>query len=427
MPLDGLAKIWMDKILSALSAIHEEETQTPVETSDCPDFLIPIIQKINEIIDESKKNSKATGQENLEVNQFILDSLQLGVWKFNPVNQSLFWDESMYRLYELDPKNFSGHYEAWENSLTPEAKEKAVDALQKALRGQKEFDTTFEIITPNHKKKYIGGRGRVVRNSQGQATMMYGINFDRTQEVKLEIQIESERLRSVQTSKLASLGELSAGIAHEINNPLSIIAGNASLLENFRNDPVKYQQKIETIHQSIDRISKIITGLKKFARGGDPSARAPTPLSKIVKESLLMTEGRAKRHSTELQLNIESHAQILCNNIEIEHVLINLVNNSIDAVKGLEEKWIKIYLFEESDELILQVQDSGPGISSEIQKKLFQPFFTTKPIGEGTGLGLSISKGILDQHFASLIVKTEAVHTCFEIRFKIDKSERRAA
>ena len=117
----------------------------------------------------------------------------------------------------------------------------------------------------------------------------------------------------------------------------------------------------------------------------------------------------------------------MCNEIEIEQVLVNLVNNGIDAVETKEERWIKIEIQESENEIILRVQDSGPGIPSAVAEKLFQPFFTTKPVGEGTGLGLSIIKGILDEHKAKIQLLKDHPNTCFQITFNKPKEVSNAA
>jgi C4-dicarboxylate-specific signal transduction histidine kinase len=130
-----------------------------------------------------------------------------------------------------------------------------------------------------------------------------------------------------------------------------------------------------------------------------------------------MTEAKSMRHSVPIELDLKSEAKILCEELEIEQVVVNLVANAIDAVKELPEKWVKVTTFEEGPEVVLQIIDSGSGVSSYVEGKLFQPFFTTKIVGKGTGLGLSISKGILDQHKASIAINRQMKNTCFEIRF----------
>lgn len=352
-----------------------------------------------------------------EQNKFILEAMGIGIWKFNPVSNELHWDNSMYSLFEISAANFSGGYEAWESSLSPEAKAKAVTELQQALSGEKEFDTTFEILTKSGKRKQIGGRGVVLRNPKGEPTMMYGINWDRSKEVMMEENLQQERAKSLHNAKLASLGELSAGIAHEINNPLSVIAGNIAVL---RKDPTRLDwllSKLDQMDRAASRIEKIVKGLRKFSRTSEVNVRKPESLAAIVAESLVLVEPKAKKYSAEIIAEVPADLIISCDSVEIEQVVVNLISNAVDAVKEQVERKVKVTAFSEDKQVVLRVQDSGKGISAEIEKKLFQPFFTTKPIGEGTGIGLSIVKGILDSHNASISLCKGMAGACFEIRF----------
>lgn len=107
--------------------------------------------------------------------------------------------------------------------------------------------------------------------------------------------------------------------------------------------------------------------------------------------------------------------RVLCNEIELEQVLINLINNAIDAAEAQSERWVNIYVESKSSLLLIRIVDSGKGMSIEVKKKIFNPFFTTKKVGEGTGLGLSIAKGIIEDHKGTLVVVNDSEHTCFEI------------
>jgi signal transduction histidine kinase len=239
----------------------------------------------------------------------------------------------------------------------------------------------------------------------------------RNELAKVNSDLATERSKSIHQAKLASLGEMSAGVAHEINNPLAIIAGSLPALEKSVQDPDKFSKKIQTIQHAVDRISKIVMGLKKFSRSSEIPVYQIAVLADILHESLVLIDAKAKRHHTAITTDIQSNATILCDVIEIEQVLINLINNAIDAVSKLTEKWVQIQLYEEHPKmLVLRIRDSGMGIPESVQQKLFQPFFTTKPVGKGTGLGLSITKGILDQHHASIVILNDP-HTCFELRF----------
>lgn len=258
----------------------------------------------------------------------------------------------------------------------------------------------------------------------GYATITRDIRAEKKRQeeaAKVAEQLELERAKTLHSAKLASLGEMAAGVAHEINNPLAIIAGTVPLLAKYRSDQAKHAAKLETITKSVERIEKIVKGLRKFSRSAASTEFSVESLLSIISEVLILTGPKSKRHSAEIITDVAGHLEIFCDRAEIEQVLVNLVNNAIDAVRGLDERWVQIKGFEEDSQIVIQIIDSGKGISPEVERKLFQPFFTTKAAGEGTGLGLSISKGILTNHKASLVLNRSVKNTCFEIRFPCGK------
>ena len=210
---------------------------------------------------------------------------------------------------------------------------------------------------------------------------------------------------------------MSAGIAHEINNPLAIIDGSANHLLKFANDPEKLNSKLQNIKMAVVRISKIVSGLKKFSSSGEKTVYANHSISALLVDVLTLVEVKPGRENVAIKIETKNNAQIFCNSIEIEQVLINLISNAIDAVKSLPVKWVNVSTHDDGKSVVLRVTDSGAGIPANIREKIFNPFFTTKATGEGTGLGLSISKGILDEHKASISVLDSSPNTCFEIRF----------
>lgn len=279
-----------------------------------------------------------------------------------------------------------------------------------------------EISTPKG-KRILSTQKVPIYEENGSPHLLIGISNDITEEIKAKEAFDLERTKSLRSAKLASLGEMSAGIAHEINNPVTIILGTVRLLPKFANDPDKLKAKVETIEKASNRIAKIVSGLKKFSRSSDKNEHKLHSLGAILNESLILTESKAKKYFTPIAVDCRTDKQVLCDEVEMEQIFVNMINNSVDAVKNLPEKWIRVSIFEERGAVVLQIRDSGSGVPESVQKKLFQPFFTTKPVGEGTGLGLSIVKGILDEHKATIELLSHERHTCFEIRFPIVAEE----
>lgn len=264
---------------------------------------------------------------------------------------------------------------------------------------------------------WIEAIGHAQLDSDQKVSNLFGTCQDVSEKVETEIQLEHHRIKTLQSARLASLGEMSAGVAHEINNPLAIIKGSLHLLVKAKDSEEKFNRRIEVIDKAILRISKIVNGLLKFSRQTNTIEFKSSSLNVIVSEAVKNCEDRCERNGISIKIETETEIDILCDQLEIQQVLINLINNSIDAIKNQNSKWILIKIKELHNKIYLIIMDSGRGINKEIEEKMFQPFFTTKPIGEGTGLGLSITKGILDNHKAVIQLNHNHANTCFEIIF----------
>lgn len=254
-------------------------------------------------------------------------------------------------------------------------------------------------------------------NAQKEIEGYFAIRFDVTKEKEVINQLANEKLKFIQSAKLASLGELSASIAHEINNPMAIILGTLPQLLKIENMPDTFKKKILTIQKAGDRISRIVRGLQKYSRSSDKVDVKVNNLSEIIAESIVLCDIRAKKLNVKIINLVDGVFEIHSNELQIEQVLINMINNGVDAVKNEVEKWVKISIKEDVEFYKLFIEDSGNGINGAVVQKIFDPFFTTKKVGEGTGLGLSIVKGILKEHHAKISVIEDHPNTCFEIIF----------
>lgn len=228
----------------------------------------------------------------------------------------------------------------------------------------------------------------------------------------------------IQNAKMSALGRMAAGMAHEINNPLAIIVGKANALKRIVDttqtiDLKMLSQDLGKILSTTNRIAKIISSLRSFSRNGDGDPFFETPLNKWLNETLELCRETMASNSISLTVGDIPDVKFMARESQLSQVLINLLNNSVDAVKHGEVKEISISFEVTKSKLKLFVRDSGQIISSEVQSRLMEPFFTTKAPGAGTGLGLSISLGIMKEHKGNMSFIPEDSRTCFMMELPI--------
>lgn len=230
---------------------------------------------------------------------------------------------------------------------------------------------------------------------------------------------EELSFKLIQSSKLSAVGEMAGGIAHEINNPMAIIVGRLEQLkfkiENNQINPEQLTESIQKVISTTERITKIIKGLKSFSRSSDNLPFQPTQLKSVVEGAFDLCREKFKSHGIQIQESQIPDVILNCREVQISQVLLNLLNNSHDAILDLPEKWISVDYRFSNNVLKILVTDSGNGIPTEVANKIMQPFFTTKEVGKGTGLGLSISKGIVEEHKGKFYIDRQCKNTRFII------------
>lgn len=231
--------------------------------------------------------------------------------------------------------------------------------------------------------------------------------------------LEEQRTSIITSSKLSSLGEMAGGVAHEINNPLAVIQGRSEQIGRILSrQPVDLDRAIvlnQNIQDTISRIAKIVKGLRTFARNAENDPMGSSQIREVIESTMDLCRERFRANGVHVQIGPIPDVVIECRETQIAQVLVNLLNNSYDAIRDLKVKWIRVEFSVSQSMIEMKVTDSGPGISKDIQEKIMQPFFTTKPVGQGTGLGLSISSSIIDEHGGKLFLNTESPNTQFVI------------
>jgi PAS domain S-box-containing protein len=243
---------------------------------------------------------------------------------------------------------------------------------------------------------------------------------DVTQERAREQMILEQRQRLISSAKLAALGEMAGGIAHEINNPLAVIHGRAESLKAMaaegQVDLTKLAYSANKIEMTATRIAKIVKALRNIARDGEADPFARASVRTILDDAVEICRERFYHHMIDFNLEVVSQGmEVECRAVQISQVVLNLLSNAFDAVKDQPNSWVKLSAQSLDGKVEIVVEDSGSGVSFENRDKIFQPFFTTKEPGKGTGLGLSVSKAIIDAHCGTIDLDESCPHTRFVI------------
>jgi C4-dicarboxylate-specific signal transduction histidine kinase len=215
-----------------------------------------------------------------------------------------------------------------------------------------------------------------------------------------ELQLLQRQL--IRQERLAAIGVLVSGVAHELNNPLQAILGFADLLQMRKDLPPHVVDELALIQKESERANAIIRNLSRFSRqqSADP---APVRLRDVVSSVVELRKRRLEEQGIELEVRESSDVSVLAVFAELQQVTLNFMVNAEQAVmEKPPPRHITIKLTGQGDRARLEVRDNGPGVPPENEAKLFQPFFTTKPVGKGTGLGLSVSYGIIQAHGGSI-------------------------
>jgi PAS domain S-box-containing protein len=320
-------------------------------------------------------------------------------------------------LFELSPE------------LQPDGQSSLLASHYHLMQGYQEGNHQFEWT-------YLTSKGRefpaeVILKSylfEGQRVLQFTIR-DISERKSAETAFILQREKLVAASKLSSLVEMAGGIAHEINNPLAIIIGQASRIrrryERGILDTDKLGDDLGRIESTAQRIAKIVRGLRSFSRSSENDPMEVTTVTDIIDDTLELCQEKFRVHAIELILDVASDIRINCRRSQIAQLLMNLLSNAYDAVDDLSNKWIKVEAYTNDDWITIEVSDSGEGIDPAIREKIMQPFFTTKEQGRGTGLGLSISQGISEDHGGSLRLEPNAEHTTFIVRLPLFEEDRR--
>ncbi|HZT19736.1 MAG TPA: PAS domain S-box protein [Dongiaceae bacterium] len=284
----------------------------------------------------------------------------------------------------------------WDFLLAPEDIEPAKAAFEEVKGAAAPHAFENDWVTKDGRRRRISWLSTHLLDDRGQVEYVIGTGLDTT-----DIQQVREQLR--RTERLAELGMLASGMAHEIGTPMNVILGRAEyLLSRTKEEPTK--RGLETIVAQVERITKIMNQLLAFARRR-PAERRPLDLRKSVADCLDVIQERVRRHRIRVETDLPADLPpVLADADQVSQVLLNLMLNAIQAMP--EGGTLRLALARGDGTVTIQVGDTGHGIPEEALSKIFLPFYTTKEVGKGTGLGLTVVHGIIQEHGGTITVES---------------------
>jgi PAS domain S-box-containing protein len=375
----------------------------------------------------------------------ILDSLDSVVWSMTPKTlEMLYLNRAAAEVFDRPVENFFHDAHLWFDIIYPQDRKWMENCLDKLIiTGVQKI--TYRILRPDGELRWLFHHMRIVNDDAGVASRIDGITVDITQNKNAEdllkqrnkeLQTALDKIQEVQgqlvqSEKLASVGQLAAGVAHEINNPIGYINSNLTSLKNYVVDLLElvsnyeksestwsdteqlrqieaFKHKIdlgflksdvldllEESHEGASRVKKIVQDLKDFSHAGGDDDWQWANLHTCLDSTLNIVNNEIKYKAGVIK-EFGDIPEVWCLPHQLNQVFMNLLVNAAHAIEN--EGTITVRTGEENDHIWVEVSDNGKGIAPEHVNKIFDPFFTTKPVGKGTGLGLSVSYNIVKKH-----------------------------
>ncbi len=329
-----------------------------------------------------------------------------GSWAWNPVTgENRYWSEECFRLLGFDPHDGLPPFETYFQRIHPDDRPGFTERLERARRERGEFEVDYRIFHPGGEVRDIHVIGHPVLSPSGELVELVGTGIDVTERKRAEE--ERERLRQAQAdlarvNRVTTMGELTASLAHEVNQPIAAAATNARTcvrwLTREHPDLEEACAAAMRVVKDVTRASEIISRIRVLFHKGTPE-RELVDVNPVIGEMILLLSSEAVRHNILIRTELAADLpKAMVDRVQVQQVLMNLMINGIDAMKdivGVRELAIRSQRVAD-EQLLVSVSDTGVGLPPEQTDQIFNAFFTTK--SHGTGMGLRISRSIVESH-----------------------------
>ena len=334
--------------------------------------------------------------------ELALSAAGMHTWAWDVATGTVAWSEGIEALVGLAPGSFGGTFEGYQKVLFPEDLPMVLGAIEASLASDAvPYEIEHRVVLPDGTTRWLACRGRVIRDESGRPVRMLGVVWDVSARKASEARIAELQAQLLQSDRLAALGRLAGGVAHEINNPLAYVVLNLELATRklAALEPsaavLSIRAAVDESRDGTERVRRIVRGLGAFSRGDDEPVSA-VDVHHAMDSALKITENGI-RHKARLTTSYAAARAVRANESRLVQVFVNLLVNASDAIAqgSVDTDEIRVETSLAPEGVVVTVSDTGEGIPPAARRRLFDPFFTTKPIGKGTGLGLSVCHSIV--------------------------------
>jgi len=355
------------------------------------------------IIDLTKqKQAEALLQKSEKKYRELVDFLPIAIYEMDLEGNIISGNPEIFKMFGYTQNDLEKGLNALQSLISPQDHDRAGEIALRILSGERTGGTEYTGVRKGGSTfPFLNVASPII--SENKPVGLRGVIIDLTKQKQTEEDLQNARDLLLQSEKLAAIGRLSAGVAHEILNPVNIISLELQILQTMESLPTTVLEELKVCMDQINRIVTITDNLKEFSR--IPKRRMEQArISNVIDYVVNLCATQLKIEGIETEISCEPGLpEIFMDKEKMEQVIMNLISNAMYFMEGKEKKILRITAEEEiligkNNQLKIVVADTGTGIKIENMSKIFDPFFTTKEMGKGTGLGLSISYGIIHDH-----------------------------
>ena len=341
-------------------------------------------------------------RESEERMRMAADAVNLGIWEWDLTSDEI-WATNARRALVGWPASGKVTFNDFMCRLHPDDRDRVQQTINNAVGSGKDFDSEYRLILPDGIVRWMSMRGSIQSDTAGKPARLLGISMDITARKQAELNAERDRAELSHLSRVALMGEMSASIAHELNQPLAGILSNAAAGQRFLDRGNVDQDEIRALLSDIvadgRRASDVVRGIRGMVKKEQVAHRS-VDLNEVVMDAVRMASPDAVLHSCALETSLDTDLRpIEADPVQLQQVLLNLLINAFDAMRDTPSSRRKVLIATQSNgdgTVRISVRDHGAGISEQMRDRLFDPFFSTKT--EGLGMGLAIVRSIVEAH-----------------------------